>query len=398
MANLEYAAAGDAGSHGTRFLIGLLEDSHVRLLGAGQVPSAGWSKGRIADPRALVASLEGAIREAEKCAGVSVASAVVGMGGASIEGLSNRGLYEMGRPREIDAEAVRYAVERALRLNMPADRMILQMSPQDFIVDGRSEYWNPRGACGSRLEAFVHLVTTSVQEHQCLLNAVHQAHLAVEETIFEPFAAAYAAVGSEERAAGVAVVDIGAHSTDLVFYHGDALMVSASLPISGDHFTRDVSQVLCVSFEDAERLKREYGCAMVGLTADNSIIELPSAEGRPPREAPRLDLNRILEARAGELFLYVRQELVKAGMEQEPLDGVVLTGAGALLPGMCDMAERVLNCQARIGLPVGIAAWPKELDNPAWTTAAGLMLYSARLKQNDKPEAEDSGLWGRLFG
>jgi cell division protein FtsA len=220
----------------------------------------------------------------------------------------------------------------------------------------------------------------------------------VEETIFEPFAAAYAAVGPEERAAGVAVVDIGAHSTDLVFYHGDALMVSASLPISGDHFTRDVSQVLCVSFEDAERLKREYGCAMVGLTADNSIIELPSAEGRPPREAPRLDLNCILEARAGELFLYVRQELVKAGMEQEPLDGVVLTGAGALLPGMCDMAERVLNCQARIGLPVGIAAWPRELDNPAWTTAAGLMLYSARLKQNDKPEAEDSGLWGRLFG
>ncbi len=233
------------------------------------------------------------------------------MGGASIEGLNNRGLYEMGRPREIGVADTKYAVERAFHVHMPADRMILQMSPQDFVVDGRAEYWNPQGAQGSRLESFVHLVTTSTQEHQCLVGAVHQAHLAVEETVFEPFAAAYATVEAEERAEGVAIVDIGAHSTDMVIYYGDALLAAASLPICGDHFTRDVAQGLCISFEDAEKLKLECGCAMVGLTADNSIIELPSPEGRPPREAPRLELNRILEARAEELFLYVRQEFVQ---------------------------------------------------------------------------------------
>jgi cell division protein FtsA len=398
VARIEYVAGLDAGSYRTRCLIGSVENCRLRLLGAGVAKSEGWWKGRIADQQALVASMERAIREAERSADVSVASAVAGMGGASIEGLNNRGLYEMGRSREIGEAETRYAVERAFRVHMPADRMILQMAPQDFVVDGRAEYWNPHGARGSRLESFVHLVTTSVQEHQCLIGAVHQAHLAVEETVLEPFAAAYASVGVEERAEGVAVVDIGAHSTDMVIYYGDSLLAAASLPICGDHFTRDVSHGLCISYEDAENLKHECGCAMVGLTADNSIIELPSPQGRPPREAPRLELNRILEARAEELFLYVRREFARAGLEQGPMNGVVLTGGGALMTGMCDMAERVLNCQARNGLAAGIMDWPEKLDNPAWATAAGLMMYSARLRRQDGGEEKSPGLWGRLFG
>ena len=137
---------------------------------------------------------------------------------------------------------------------------------------------------------------------------------------------------------------------------------------------------------------------MLGQTADNSLVELPSPEGRPPREAPRFELNDALEARAGELFVRVRQEIVKAGMDQGPLNGVVLTGAAASMPGLCDMAERVLNCQARNGLPGGIVDWPEEFENPAWTTAAGLMMYSARLKRQTGGEPEEPGLWNRLFG
>jgi cell division protein FtsA len=175
-------------------------------------------------------------------------------------------------------------------------------------------------------------------------------------------------------------------------------MSAVSLPICGDHFTRDAAQRLCVSYDDAERLKLECGCAMVGLTADNSLIELPSPEGRPPREAPRLDLNDVLEARAGELFLHARQEIGKAGLDQGPPSEVVLAGAGARLPGMCDMAERVLNCQARNGLPFAIEGWPARFDNPAWTTAAGLMMYSARLKDGAGGEPGGRGLWNKLFG
>ena len=398
MARTEYVVGLDAGSQWIRCLVGALENSHLRLLGAGEAPAVGWWKSRIADQQALASSLEAAARAAEKGAGVPIGSAVAGMGGMTIEGLNNRGLYAMGREREIQDEDMRFAVEQAFRVSMPSDRMILQMAPQDFVVDGRAEYWNPRGVRGSRLESFVHLITASSQEHHCLVTAMQQVGLEAEETIFEPFASAYAAVGPEERAEGVVVVDIGAHSTEVVVYCGEALLASASLQISGDHLTRDAAQRLCISFEDAERLKKECGCALLGLTADNSLVELPSAEGRPPREAPRFELNYALESRAGELFLHVRKEIAKAGMDQGPLSGVVLTGAGALLPGMCDIAQRVLNCQARNGLPVGIVDWPEEFDTPAWTTAAGLMMYAARLRRLDRGEPDKPGLWGRLFG
>lgn len=397
MGKPQFAVGLDAGSTRTRCPIGVVENSHLRLAGYGEAESRGWYKGRIADQQAVVDSLSKAIEEAERSAGVSVDSAAVGMGGITVQSMNNRGLYEMGRPREIDEVDIRYAVELASHVQLPSDRTLLQMVPQDFAVDGRAEYRNPQGTTGSRLESFVHVITASMQQHQCLVGAVHQAHLAVDETVYEPLAAAYAAVLPEDRSEGIAVVDIGAHSTDLVVYYGDVLLLAASLPISGDYFTRDVSHGFCITYEDAERLKEECGCAILGLTSDNSIIEVPSPEGRPAREAPRRDLNRILEARAEELFLYVRRELARVGMEHALMEGIVLAGAAATLTGMCDMAERVLNCQARNGLPVGIKDWPEEIDTPAWTTAAGLMMYSARLNYRADQERRGPGLLGRLF-
>ena len=133
------------------------------------------------------------------------------------------------------------------------------------------------------------------------------------------------------------------------------------------------------------------------MTADNSLIEVPSLEGRPPREAPRRLLNDILEARAEQLFFFVRSELAKVGMEQSLLEGIVLTGGGALLNGMCDMAERCLNFQARNGLPVGIQDWPEELENVCWTGAAGLAMYSARLKSKREWKSKVPGLVGLIL-
>lgn len=387
----------DVGSSRTRCLVGALEQGRLRFLGYGESASYGWSRSRIADQEAVAEAVKRAVVEAEKNAGVSAEACVAGMGGSTIMGLNNRGLYEMGRPREIADVDMRYAVSLAAQLHLPADRMVLQLCPQDFAVDGRAEYRSAKGAVGSRLESFVHVITVSTQEHQALVGAINMAHVAVEETIFEPVAAAYAAVLPEEREEGIALVDIGAHSTDLALYYGDALITAATLPIGGDHFTRDVAHGLCVSFEDAQRVKEECGCAMLGLTADNSLIEVPSAQGRPAREATRRDLNVILEARAEELFLYVRREISRVNMEQALINGVVLAGAAASMPGMCDMAERVLNCQARNGLAVGIADWPAELDAPAWTTAAGLMMYSARLKFLTGKGVRDGGFLSRFF-
>jgi cell division protein FtsA len=289
---------------------------------------------------------------------------------------------------------MRYAVELAARVRLEDDRQVLQICPQDFTLDGRAGYRNPKGILCARLEANVHVVTASMQEHEAIVAALHQAHLAVEESIFEGVAAAYAAVLPEDRARGVAVVDIGAQSTQLAVYDGDALLLAATIPVAADHLTRDISWLLKVNYEDAENLKRQYGCAMTGLVSDHTLIDVPTAEGRGLREAPLSQLNEILEARAEEIFDRVYAEILRVGMEQSLLEGVILTGGGAILPGMCDIAERVMNCQARNGLATGIEGWPQELDTPSWTVAAGLAMYSGRLKFKRDWKRASTGLAG----
>ncbi len=383
----------DAGSSRTRCVICALEGDRVRYLSHGLAMSAGWSKGRVVDQRAVAESMKAAVIDAERGAGISAGGVTLGIGGLHILGAQGHGKYEFGRPREVTAEDLSYAAELAHDVLLEHDRMLLHVLPQDFTLDGRSGYLRPHRNVCSRLEANVHIITASIQEHQALVDAAHQAHLPVEETVFEPLAASYACLYPEDRSRGVAVVDLGLHSTGLAVYDGDAIQIASSIPVSSDHFTRDISNVFKVTYEDAECLKLQYGCALLRLTADSSLIEVPSPEGRQSREKRRGELIEVLEARAEELFSRVLAELQRVGMERGLFEGVVLTGGGSLLPGMCDMAERILNCQAGNGLPKGIANWPEELDSPQWTTAAGLAMYSARLKLHRTRCGVRAGCW-----
>jgi cell division protein FtsA len=384
----------DAGSSRTRCIICALEGENLRYLGHGLSYSGGWVRGRITDQDAVAESLRAAVSDAERGAGVSVEAVTLGCGGIDVKGAQSRGLYEFGRPHEVTLDDLATAVEMASEVRLERDRMLLHLLPQDFILDGRAGFRRPNKGICSRLEANVHIITASSQQHQALIASSHLAHLAVEETVFEPMAAAYAALLPSERSRGAALLDIGLYSSDLVIYSGDALMLASSIPVWGDHFTRDIAEIFKVTYEDAECLKQEYGCALRGLTADSTLIEVPSPEGRAPREARRSELIDILEARAEELFLHVRAELQRVGMERSLMEGLYLTGGGALLQGMWDMAERVLNCQSASALAQGIAKWPEEMESPAWTTAAGLAMYSAKVKLHRPPKRRARGLMG----
>jgi cell division protein FtsA len=369
----------DLGSSSTRVVICALEDFSTRFLGYGEAPVQAWTKARLGDQEALAESIRVALHEAERKAQASPDSALIGVGGC-VAGVNSRGIYEFGRRREIEPGDLKYAVELAARVRLEEDREILQICPQDFTLDGRSGYRNPKGILGARLEANILVVTVSLHEHQAIVSAVHRSHLAVEESVFEGIAAAYASVLPEDRARGAVIVDIGAQSTEVVIYDGDSLLLATSLPIGADHFTRDVARLFKVNVDFAEGLKREFGSAIADSAPENTLVELPSADGRGIREASCRQLNEILEARAEQIFERVYEEVLRLGMEQNLLEGVVVTGGGALLPGMCDVAERIIHCQARKGLALGIEDWPAELDNPTWTTAGGLAMYSGRLK------------------
>ncbi|MGA2740089.1 MAG: cell division protein FtsA [Bryobacteraceae bacterium] len=383
----------DAGSAWTRCVICRLEDNCMRFLGYASAPSQGWLKGQIADQTAVSECMLAALREAEKNAQISVESAVVGMG-ATVRGANCRGLHDLGRVRTVEQRDVNRAVERARRVVLPDGAMVLQMFPQDFMVDGHPGHRDPRKMIAGQIEANVHLVMASQREHDCVVTAVNQAHLAVEETVCEALAACYAALLPEDRREGAAVLNIGAQSSELVVYYGDALQLAASVPISGDHFTRDVARGLCIGFEDAAILKHEFGCARADVTAENSFLEVASREDR---DVQRRTLNRILESRALDLFQMVQRELARVGMEGALMGGMFLCGGGARLEGLCEIAEDVLKCRVCNALPVGIQDWPDDLCDPAWTTAAGLAMYSAKLKSQREMQKQSYGLLGKIL-
>ena len=382
-----YAVGLDTGSSQTRLVVCALENGRLRLVGCGAAASQGWVKGRIFDQRAVTESVMSALSEAEATSGIPVESVVAGLGGPTVRGANSRGVLEMGYLREIDQRDINRVVDRAQRVQLQEDRMLLQVFPQDFVVDDHPGHRDPRGMEAALLEINCHLVMASVQEHTTLVTAINQAHLEVEETVFEGLASAYSAVLPEERREGIAVVDIGAQSTELVVYYGDAMHLASNIKICGDHFTRDLAQVLCLGFEDAELVKLEYGGALAEESAENAVVDLPTPEDRERRHTQRRYVNQILEARAGELFGHVRAELVRVGMEHALIGGVFLTGAASRLPDLCDVAEQVLQCHTRFGRPAGIEDWPESMNDPEWTVAAGLAMYSAKLKAQEQKQS-----------
>src|SRR5579872_7336980 len=216
MSGKAFSAVGlDLGSSRTRAAVCLVEDERLQFLGYGECASRGWVKSRIADQNAVTECVLDVLRQAEATAQVSIDAATVGFGGTTVRGANSRSRIELGRPREIEQRDVNRALDRVWKVQLREDRMVLQLFPQDFIVEDHAGHRDPRSMLAQRLEANAHLITGSIQEHNCLIGAVNQAHLAVEETVFEPLAAHFASILPEDRHEGTALVDIGAQSTDL---------------------------------------------------------------------------------------------------------------------------------------------------------------------------------------
>jgi cell division protein FtsA len=393
------AAGLDAGSSWTRCVIAVLERRRPRIVGYGGVKSRGWVRGRIADQQAVSDCILAAVEEAEKMAETTIGTVVAGVGGVAVRGANARARMDLGRPRDIEQRDVNRIMERVMKVQLQEDRMILQVLPQDFAVDEQPGFHDPRGMTACVLEANAHLVTWSVQEHETLIGAINRAHLSVDETVHEAVAACYASVLPDDRKGGVALVDIGADSTEIVCYYGESAQLVSTLPVSGEHFSRDLAKVLCITPDAAATVKEEFGAALAAGIPDHSMVELPlpEASDRELREAPRRFVTEILEWRARELFALVSKELARAGMQSALANGLVIAGGGARLPRICDVAEDVLKCPVRLALTQGIVHWPDDINDPAWTTAAGLAMYAARLRTQVDLERQSAGVLGRIL-
>jgi len=303
-----------------------------------------------------------------------------------VRGLNTTGGFDLGsRMREITRDDVRNAVDRARAVERPADREILHLLHRQFILDEQPGIFDPVGMVGARLEVDLHIATCSGSALQSAVTCANRAGLKVSEAVLESLAAAECTLSADERELGVCLLDIGAHSSDLAVFFEGAVAHTASVPIGGAHFTNDLAVGLQMPVAMAEDLKRVYGHAVV--TAVPQHIEIEVANPQPQMIRQRM-LAEILEPRARELMQYVRESLRQGGVIEALGAGCVLTGGGALLPGMLDVTESQLRVPARIGTPVRISHMPGELANPAFAAVLGTLLYVQRTRATRAAEIQ----------
>jgi cell division protein FtsA len=382
----------DIGSAATRVLAADLNEGALRYRGHAALDSAGMRKGLVADLGPAARVVKAATEQAERVARANIDACVVGVGGPHIRGLNTNGGFELGsRMREITREDVRTAVERARAVERPPDREILHLLPRQFIVDDQPGIFDPVGMIGVRLEVDLHIATCSGSALQSAVTCANRAGLEVTEAVLESIAAAESTLSSDERELGVCLLDIGAHSSDMVVFFEGAVAHTGSVPVGGAHFTNDLAVGLQIPVADAEQLKRHYGHAVVTAVPQNAEIEIASPQ---PQMLHLRTVAEILEPRARELLYFVKESLRHGGVLEALGAGCVVTGGGAMLPGMLDVTESQLRVPARTGMPVRLSNMPGELAHPSFSSAIGMLLYAHRTRVTR--EAENNGLKAKL--
>jgi cell division protein FtsA len=387
----------EIGSAWTRVLAAELHDGVLRYCGHGMAASAGMRKGMIADLGPAAKAVEAAVKQAEFTARANISECVVGVGGPHIRGLNTNGGIELGgRPREIDNEDVLSAVERARAVERPPDREILHLLRRQFILDGYEGIFDPVGMVGKKLEVELHIATCSGSARQSTVTCANRAGLEVIDAVLESVAAAEATLSADERELGVCLLDIGCHSSDLIVFFEGAVVHTASVRIGGQHFTNDLAIGLEMPVAQAEQLKRQYGHAVVTDVPQDAEIEIANPQ---PQILRLRRIAEILEPRACELLQFVKESLRDGGVLEALGAGCVLTGGGAMLPGLLDITESQLRVPARTGLPVRLSHMPGELVHPGFSVAIGMILYAQHTRANREPVSRSfRSKWRDAFG
>ena len=371
----------DVGSAKTCVLVAEIAESGLRYRGHGVTESRGSRKGVIVELDKAVASIQRAVEQAEDVAGAAIEHALLGVAGSHARGVNTHGGVSFGtRAREIGRDEIRMAVEKARAIPLPADREILHLLPQEFILDEQSGVRDPLGMMATRLEVRVHMVTAAASATQNVITAVNRAGVHVDDTVFEPLAGADAALRADERELGVCLADLGAGSTSLIVFQDGAVAHTGVVPIGGDHFTSDLSVGLCTPVNEAERIKKLYGNAIVTLVPEGNEVEVPSVGDRPSRLISQRMVGEILEPRARELFELLRDNLRHAGMLDLCSGGIVLSGGASRLPGTLEIAESVLRRPVRLSWPTPLAKMPSTLAEPEYVTVLGMVFYGHRAR------------------
>jgi cell division protein FtsA len=350
-----------------------------KVVGIGNAPSEGLRRGVVVDLEKTVGSIQRAVDEAERMAGVPVKGVYAGIAGDHIRSINSRGVIAVSRKdNEIGAADVERVVEAAKAIAIPMDREIIHVIPQEFIVDDQDGIHDPVGMSGVRLEAEVHIITGAVTSAKNICRAIQRSGLKVHDLVLEPLASSHAVLGPDERDLGVVLLDIGGGTTDVAVFFEGTIRHTAIIPCGGANVTNDIAIGLRTPIDKAEAIKIQHGCALASLVSSSPALVVSGVGGRADREISRHVLASMIEPRMEEIFALANKEVKKNHFAELLGGGVVLTGGTSLMPGVVELAEQVFEMPVRLGVPGGIGGLTANVADPRFATGVGLVLHAAQ--------------------
>src|SRR5689334_21642799 len=380
--NPERLVAGlDIGSAKTTAIIaettGEMKHPSIKLLGVGQARTTGMRRGVVSDIEETTRSIRQALQDAERMAGTQVQELYAGIAGEHVQAMTSKGIVAVSGD-EISKQDVDRANEVARVQAIPPDRVLLHAIPQEYTVDRNNGIRDPIGMIGTRLEAEMYLVTSGSSPALNLRNPVERAGYRVRELVLEPLASALAVLTEDEKELGVALVEMGAGTTDLALFHEGKIRHLGTVAFGGNNVTSDIVHGLGVTQADAERLKERFGCAYEPLVDPSDVIQLPSTVAQGDRHIPRELLAHIIHQRMDEIFDLVQREISTAGYAGRLSAGVVLAGGAAAMQGVAELASDVFGTGVRVGVPTeNISGLSDSVEAPRFATVVGLAQYGA---------------------
>ncbi|MDQ5986285.1 MAG: Cell division protein FtsA [Syntrophus sp. SKADARSKE-3] len=387
----------DIGTTKTCAIVGEVTEQGINIVGIGSHPSGGLRKGVVVNIDSTVEAIRQAIEEAEHMSGCEIRSAYVGVAGGHIKGQNSLGIVAV-KGREVDDEDVQRAIEASKAVAIPSDREILHTLPQSYIVDEQDGIRDPVGMSGVRLEAKVHIVTGASTSIQNVEKSVVRVGLDVDEIVLEQLASSEAVLSEDEKDLGVALLDIGGGTTDIIVFTEGSIKHTAVVPVGGNYLTSDIATGLRTPVTEAEKIKIRYGCAYMPLIQKDEMIEVPSVGGREAREVSRQILGRIIEPRMEEILNLAYKEIVRSGYEDLLAAGIVITGGTSITEGVIELAEQLFNVPVRRGYPMGIGGLTDVVNSPVYATGVGLIIHGSRhLTKDDVRKGVELNAFGGLM-
>ena len=382
-----YVASLDIGSSKVCVLIAEMNRKQFNILGVGTAECKGVKKGIIVDIDATVDAIKSAVKQAEQMSNREIKSVFVNIIGGYTSIYKNKGVIAVTREdKEITQEDIKRVLQAARVISVPADKEIIDTIPEQFIVDGYDGIRDPVGMVGVRLEVDVNLIVASCTTVQSIVRSIQKSGLSLDGIILEPVATASAVLNEDEKELGVALIDVGAETTDISVFKKGALIYTKVIPVGGNHITNDISVICKISNADSEKIKRQYGVASADMIKENEVVKINNIAGKGQKEISLQDVADIIDARISETLYLIRKNLEEYNLLSSLSAGVVITGGGLFnIKGIVDTASECFELPVRLGYPnyIGVA-------NPIYSASTGMALYALKQKRTSSLGAKSS--------